>query len=348
MKKTLIACGLFLLPTFAALAQKKITFRIPETDTAKLRAAYSGIEMVDARNDTADLGFSRLGFSGKELPVVAEPSLRVQLRNLPGVSFAPDSPVLVLLLRQLAFAEEIRSPDGRSYADVCTFTAHLYEREGNHYQLIGVIDTLYSSAETRTSEPLRSFVDTVERAVGATIRPFLNQLPAAGAPFFTSVAQIRKVADSIDKSRFPLYTLSTLRNGLYDHFRSFVMQTPDVRIDTTQKARYVSIWDEKKERFRPLLPGRKYYALVKDDTAYVLTSTGARKLIWHKGDLAVTGTPEDSRSYVGAAVGVQFGLIGGLIGGLADAAINAKKDNASYYYIFDPLSGIFYKGEKVQ
>lgn len=322
MQKYILSSFLVISFLVSAAQNRTRDFAITLPEQRISNSLYSRITVIDGRFDTSHMGVVQMGAfnaRAKVIPVVPFP---VQLQNvLQGLTDSSASAgELLLHLHQLSFAEVTGAVSERGYY---YFSADLYARNNDSYQMLGKIDTVVMiKAMDVTKALFRHGSNTIHSFLGQ----HLQRKPASEEQF--SYDDILNMAE-IEKKKIKLYTTDAYVNGIYNSYTSFFSQVPDRQATVEMKKGNISkirITDSTGKIQK--LSSDDIYAVVHEGIAYIATEYGYYLLRKENSDFYFIGKAKVTAS-TGSVVAASmfFGVIGGLIASNAHADFEMKIDH---------------------
>ncbi|MFT3979419.1 MAG: hypothetical protein QM687_03045 [Ferruginibacter sp.] len=319
----IIYCCLSLLTAIQGYSQKlteEFTFKTPETIVSNSR--YNNLHLIDLRDDTASMGIVQKGAFNRKARVIATPSLSLQVPLL--LQQMTDSSAgqrqLQLIVREMSFTE-VTTMTERGYYFL---RADLYGNTGKGYALLDQIDTV---VVVRSMDVTKATLRNGSKHITKFIADNLQKEPVAIDDAYWSYEALTKI-DSIEKTKLPLYTKTSLAEGVYDNYTSFKNQEPNRLLFTVKETdaggiASVSVLNEK-NKYEKISP-KKIYAVVYKGQPFVATEYGYYLLRKKEDDWFFYGKYKTAASGASmVAAGFFFGIIGAAIA--ADAGSSEYGD----------------------
>jgi hypothetical protein len=314
---------------FTHAQTKTEDFKITLPESKVSGCLYNSIRLLDIRNDTTDFGIVQKGTFNKKVKVVAETAIATQFNNLLNamIDNTAQNGELLLLLRQLSFAEVIGAMSERGYFH---FRAVLFANKNGGYKKIETIDTVVLvKAMDVTKKMFRLGSKTITDFIAS------NLTKEVTSDFSLLLDQLPSI-DSIEKSRLPLYTATTYTDGLYYNFQSFVNQQPDetgvsVKFDKKGKVQKISYVNKKGQASD--IENQFIYAFVYEGKLFISGEFACYPLEKRGNDFYFTGKANDAKSGDVVAATAFFGIIGGLMASSATSIFEMKIDHLSGGFI---------------
>lgn len=309
--------------TYSQAKETGFKFQFPEIRSAN--SFYKSILLLDIRTDTSNLGIVQKGGFNRKEKVVPEIPLSGQFNDL--VNHLADSTSksgeLLLLLREFNFAEITGAMSEKGYFH---FRAILYAKAVNDYLQLQTLDTVVL---VRAMDVTKKMFREASKAVTEFIAGNLSKQPVRG---MVLTQELLPKIDSIEKSKLPLYSQTTLTEGIYKSFQSFVNQQPDetgvsVSFYKDGKVKTISFTNGKDRRQE--IESRFTYAFVYEGKAYVSGDFSCYPLEKRDNDFYFIGKGKDAKGGDVAAASFFFGIIGGLIASSANSVFEMKIDHLS-------------------
>ena len=308
MKKFLL---IFLLgvgaKTYAQRLTEEFTIKIPEKIVAN--SLYDSLHLVDLRDDTLHMGIVQKGAFNRKARVVAEPALGIQMAGL--VKNLTDATArhgqLEIVLRQMSFAE-VTTMTERGYYYL---RADLYANTGSGYTLLDKIDTVVM---VKSMDVTKATLRNGSKHITKFIEDNLLAAPNNNGPAYIYYELTR--LDSMEKRQLPLYTATTLSEGVYDNYNSFKNQQPNRLLFTVKEkdgqVSAVSILNEKNKYEK--VNAKELYAVVYKGKPYIASPYGYYALTKQEDDWYFNGKYKTAASTGKImAAGFFFGIIGAAI-----------------------------------
>ena len=259
-------------------------FHLSYTSKITSNGYYSRIEFLDSRSQKEDLGYVYSGPENKKVAVINKKDFNSQLKNLikKTIDSSNADGELLFQLRKLKFLEKLETA---SEFGICLFRADLYVKQDSTYKRIGRVDTIIIVEAPDATKPL--FEST-----GNAINNFvlLNLIKDFSNTENYNFNQIIKI-DSIEKSKFKLYTANQYTNGVYKTFESFKNQIPDFRIlemvYKKEKLNSIKVLTPKGSKSK-INPG-DFFAYVQDGKPFISAEYGCYSLEKINNDFYFTG-----------------------------------------------------------
>jgi hypothetical protein len=348
MKHSIII--LLLALPFVVFGQKEtdesddtVFFSLTPAQTKISNSLYNTLQVFDQRPDTTDFGFMELGsFATRKTMSVRTPlseQFSVFLNSMTDAS--SHNGALVLQIKRFNFTTIRQQYGSKAY----TFLRlRLYGKmDSSGYHQLDMLDTTVTvnfGNIFKGSLQKRSFIAT-NQAITNFIETNLNHTPGQFAAY--TISDIKNI-DSAEKSSLALYTVASLKDGIYPDFTSFKNQQPDSTIKYTVKFK-----DARKksqvgnpEGFSIDLPLTSFYAVVYQGKVYVANKYGFYLVEKKDNDFYFTGTidvsPDESAVL---ATDVATHVLLGSLGGIADAIASPKHGKATFDMKIDYMKGAF-------
>jgi hypothetical protein len=317
----------FLLAATALSAQQPVRYVELKPPKHKVSGSlYRHIEFMDSRPDTLLIGPIQIGpFENIDARLVFKDPTPSQLGQfMTGFvdSTAKDG-TLLLQLRDLSFVEPIK-------VRYLIIKATLYARTDSGYRKLSTLDVTDVLDADGLSLRMNGIVNgQLDGFITAALTRLLTD---SGTYTLSDIAHI----DSIEEHALPLYTATTLTDGIYLHYASFSKQLPDrqgtikVKKDGTISAVHILDDSGRIIRLRP----KNVYAIVYKGKPYIATEYGfyplerVRDNFFFTGDIRVAANSSD---YI-----MAFGFTG-LIG----IFVASRGYEVTYDLLIDPLNGNF-------
>jgi hypothetical protein len=328
LKSIIINLNIFLLFCASTHAQTE-PFKIPLPYNKKPNSLYNSIRLLDIRSDTADFGFVQKGALNRSVSIVAQPSLQTQLNDVMKalIDESAQGGELLLVLRQSRFAEKSKSTSERGYFH---FRSILFTDENGMYKKVASVDTVVMvKGFDVTKKMLNTGGETIADFIAANLRK------KATDDLTLSADQLRSI-DDMEKSNLPLYINSTLTDGIYYNFKSFVNQQPDetgvsATFDKKGRVQRISYTDKKGKSID--IENRFIYAFVYEGKPYISGEFTCYPLEKRDNDFYFTGKVPDAKGEEVFMASAFFGVIGGLIASSATSVFEMKIDHLTGGFI---------------
>lgn len=308
---------------------KTDNFLISSPEARVYNGLYNSIRLVDIRKDTTDFGIIQKGAFNKKVKLVSEVPMSTQFSQL--VSELIDSTAknaeLVLLLRQLSFAEVTGAMSERGYFHLRAVS--FANNNGRYFKLQTLDTVVVIKSMDVTKKMLRLGNKTVTDFIASSLTMEAND------DLFLSLDQLPQI-DSFEKSKLPLYTAATYNDGLYYNFQSFVNQQPDetgisITYSKDDKVKKIVYTDKKGKQQE--MDYRLIYGFVHNGRPYVAGEFTCYPLEKRENDFYFTGKVNNAKSGDVAMASAFFGIIGGLMASSATATAELKVDHLSGGFI---------------
>lgn len=305
----------------AQMDTEPYSFQLPDKKVNS--SLYNKISVVDARNDTSNMGIIQTGAFNKQNLLVAKEPLRTQFNNILNalVDSSQKQGQLIIQLRRLRFNEVTSAVSEKGYF---TFKAELYAFNNGSYKKISSIDTLSTvGAMDVTNKNLKKGSEIIAEFISSN----LKKEPVE--TIYYSYNDILKV-DSIEKKTFKLYTTDAYTDGVYLTYNAFRDQTPSAKLmvdgdeplkNNTKMQDSAGVWRKIKLT--------SVYALVYKGKPYIATQYGYYPLTKSNNDFIFTGKGNVSTNtsvMMGYAI---FGALGGAIAASEKSTFEMKIDQES-------------------
>jgi len=292
--------------TQAQQLTEKFNFKKPEETVSN--SFYNSINLIDGRDDTSNLGIVQKGAFNRKAKVVADVALNIQiaelLKNL--VDTTAKQGELQLLLKEMCFTEVTTLSERGFYF----LKADLYAKKEAGYTLLDRIDTVVM---VKSLDVTKATLRNGSKNFTEFISSNLNKEPVTDTYF--SYYELTRM-DSVEKSKLPLYTAYTLREGVYENYVNFKNQEPNRLLFTVKEKKGVvseiAILNKKNKYEK--IPLKNSYAVVYKGQPYIATEYGYYLLLKKANDYYFTGKYKTAAS-AGSLItaGFFFGIIGAAI-----------------------------------
>ncbi len=179
----------------------------------------------------------------------------------------PKNGTLVYHLQKFYCVSNANSLDGPEplIKNELVFRASFYEKKEDKYYLIQSIDTIIrpdflklNQKRFLLTESYKLFILTMQNCMS-------KEAHTAVGKTYTEVLNI----DAIAKNKIPLYTNTTLADGVYENYEKLANQTPDHNITViTKEGKIDEVLTVNKNGEQEKLNTRKFYAIVYKGEAY--------------------------------------------------------------------------------
>lgn len=302
--------------------EKKHYFEINLPEKKVPGSLYNSIRLLDAREDTTQMGIVQKGAFNAKAKVIAARPLASQFTDIMNVLIDSSAKTgeLLFQLRQLSFAEITGAMGEKGY---CYVRASLYTPLADQYKQLATIDTvvLIKSSWDVTKPMFRNGSKVISDFIADHL------LTDSGAAVFTynDILQI----DSIEKSHTKIYVDTGFKNGIYNTWYSFKQQVPDKSaIAEFKNGKLKTVKTPGEDGKAEKIKSKDMYAVVVDGRPYIATEYGFYDLERKNGDLFFTGKAKvTANTGEVIAAGIFFGVIGSLIASNAESVFEMKIDH---------------------
>lgn len=317
-----VVFGVFCQMANAQMATELHSFQLPEKKV--VNSIYNSIAVIDARNDTTNLGIIQTGALNKKKLLIPKEPLSVQFQSI--LTALTDNTAkpgqLLIQLRRLAFSEATTVWSEKGFF---TFRAELYARQNDAFKKLSTIDTLLTvSAMDVTNKTLKTGSEIIADYIAAN----LYKQPIDGIDSY-SAHDVAKI-DSIEKSTLKLYTTNTYVDGVYLNYYMFREQTPDAKImvdgDEIKKNNVTFIDSDGILRHVKLASA---YALVFKGRPYIATEYGFLPLKKVNNDFVFISKLNTAKNGDVLMASALFGVVGGAIAASQKSDFEMKIDHNS-------------------
>ena len=302
-------------------------FKITLPENKVSGSLYRKIELIDAREDTVNMGFVQLGAFNTKARIVTKTPLPAQLTEV--IQALTDSTAingtLYFQLRKLSFAEITGSftEKGLFY-----LRGSLFSEKFNGFREISSIDTL---VQVKAMDVTKGLLRNAGSVIIDYISTNLQKEPADSMNY--GLIELVK-PDSIEKTKIRIYNSEQYSEGLYTNWQSISRQIPDRQMTVTAKKdviKRVEITDSSGKLQK--INSRDIYGIVYKGDPYIATTYGYYMLTKSNSDLYFTGKIKVSADPAAQmAAGMMFGIVGSIL----------ASNNTSYYLIkLDHINGSF-------
>jgi hypothetical protein len=322
---SLSVLSIFVFISLSAFSQnRKEPFNIPAAEQKVSNSLYNEISFIDARADTANMGFVQLGMFNARADIIFKKPFRDQLstliREISDVTAQKNT--LYFQLRKFSFSEQTNTFSERGYF---RFRAGLFRKLDDRFIKINDVDT---TILIKASDVTKSLI----QHAGTEIIDFVQQnLQNDGIALTSfSLAQIEN-PDSVEKTNIKLYTTTQYTDGLYLSYKSFSSQIPDgpmIVEEKNNKIKSVKTTDSTGKMIK--VKSRDVYAMVYKGQLYAATSYDFFPLTKDKEDFYFTGKV---KAGVDPMAGLMFGLMGSLLSSTSYYTFEMKIDHISGDFI---------------
>lgn len=294
-------------------------FKLSHLPAKVQKSLYNKITLIDFRRDNLRMGIGQFGLLNKPMTLVLRPELQEQLDT--NIKIMTDSTALngemILCLKKFIFAERTAAFTEEGY---CSITAELYRKSDSSYYYLAAIDTVLHIERFDVTKRMIINGDSL-------FHQFISRnLRNAGNSNYPLTYREVVSSDSIAKSKLPLYTQSTLTDGLYMTYESFKNQKPDMQCTTIVKRKKLkSAQLNLPDGTLANVDCKKVYAIVTNGIPFIATKFGFYRLKNQNNDWYFIGkmyAPTSNGSVM--AAWFMFGIVG--------AAIANETGKSSYFY----------------
>ncbi len=323
----------FSAPAFAQ--PKIIEYNLKYSKAKRIsNSRFNRITLIDQRLDTTTIGFrERGGFSSQKRIVSVTPLSEQFSRLMASITDKTrQDGELVMQLRRLNLSENTK---GSQEFGHFVFRANLFQRQDTEFRRIGTIDTIVNLQGISISRKL-------VKASHATITNFIARSLRADAisdSVLYSARSIEKI-DSVEKSRYAIFSVDSIPDGLYRSWFSLRNLKPSMPI-------IAKMSNDKFIRLRTIdkrgikgPPPMEYFAVVYKGQIYIRTFYGHEPLVrsgdnfMYEGRLTAGGNGFLTAVALGATGGVPFLVAGGVL-----AATGNRSAQQRFRIMIDHLNG---------
>lgn len=304
----LIAICIFVLRTNLLFAQAK-DFEFKAPDNSPKEVILKNVDVLDSRADKFNLGYIKKSLGGNFAPVTIYGTLEGEMTSFIKSTYKNETTGLELLvhIRQFSFAEINNGGTQYGYFRV---RIDLYSKQHAVFYRIGQLDTIVAiKAMDATSKMFK--------AANKTFFSWLNtsctQLKLE--PDAWTMDKILSV-DQVEKLSIPLYTSRNLPDGIYATWQSLSVLKPDqteLKMEFIEREQELKVEMLNNGEWKTLKLNDKYgYAIALNNTLWILTSKGYRKVFYESGNLYFKAPySADYEPYIYSPL-MMMGLIGAL------------------------------------
>jgi len=313
-------------------------FRLIFTNKIIAKSNYNVINFMDARSDTANLGFVFSGPQNKRVAVIPRIEFPIQFNGLLKTSTDSSSAEgeLLFQLRKFKFAERLES----DLFNICLLRADLFVKNNNVYTKLDRIDTIITLEATEAAAGL--FKETSYAITSFVLTNLKRKILTNESYTYYQLLHI----DSIEKSKLKLYRLkeNEFINGAYETFESFKNQTPDSKITDViyRQGKVVRLKTLDKKGKKHIVKPKQIYAFVFVGNPFISAKYDCYKLNKVNSDFVFAG---EDKTEVKGANEVIAGTVGfafaGKMGKAAARKIASNSAIAFFEIKIDHIDGSF-------